>query len=206
MAEVKLPSNSHRARIEAEKKAEEPNKKEVQKVVSGKVVRKENKGRKLTDAIISDDVKHVKSYVVFEVLIPAFKKAISDIVTNGIDMILYGETGHTKKSGNLRSDYVSYRSYSDSSRERRYVDSRSDSDYDDLIFEHRGSAEDVLAHMEDILDEYHQVSIGDMYDLAGVTCDYTYNDYGWTSLRDAEVVRIRDGYYIKLPRAKALRR
>ena len=45
-----------------------------------------------------------------------------------------------------------------------------------------------------------------MYDLAGVTCDYTYNDYGWTSLRDAEVVRIRDGYYIKLPRAKALRR
>ena len=38
MAEVKLPSNSHRARIEAEKKAEEPNKKEVQKVVSGKVV------------------------------------------------------------------------------------------------------------------------------------------------------------------------
>ena len=38
-------------------------------------------------------------------------------------------------------------------------------------------------------------------DLVGVTGNYTDNKYGWTNIRNAEVVRVRDGYRIKLPRA-----
>mgnify|MGYP004450855969 CR=1 FL=1 len=79
------PSNSHKAREEvAEKK--------VEKVVSGKTSTKKKSGmRKLSDTFLSEDVSNVKSYIFSEVLLPAAKKLVSDIVTNGIDMLLYGE-------------------------------------------------------------------------------------------------------------------
>ena len=53
----------------------------------------------------------MKSYIVMDVLVPAIKKAISDIVTNGIDMILYGEAGKSKK--NSTASKVSYQKFYD---------------------------------------------------------------------------------------------
>ena len=58
--------------------------------------------------------------------------------------------------------------------------------------------------MDELIDQYGVVSVGDLYDLVGVTGAYTDNNYGWTDLRTASVVRTRDGYMIKLPRALAL--
>ena len=88
MSEYK--SNSHRS------KNENRDNKKVEKIVSGKArVKKKSGISKLKDNLISEDVDNVKSYAITDVLIPAAKKAISDIVTNGIDMILYGETSVT---------------------------------------------------------------------------------------------------------------
>ena len=79
--------NSHRYK-EAQKRAAAEDKK-VEKVVTGTVkVKKKNEIGRLKDVFISEDVNNVKNYVLMDVLIPAVKKAISDIVTNGIDMIL----------------------------------------------------------------------------------------------------------------------
>ena len=196
MAEYK--SNSHRSK---ELQAKEREKK-VEKVVTGKVITKKKSGiRKFADEFISDDAKNVKSYVFGEVLIPAIKKAISDIVTDGIDMILYGEA----RRGGKRStaDRVSYRNYYDggrsSSREDRGYSSRRS--YDDIILDSRGEAEEVLARMDELMDTYGLVRVADLYDLVGITGDYTDNKYGWTNIRNAEVVRVREGYAIKMPRA-----
>ena len=44
-----------------------------------------------------------------------------------------------------------------------------------------------------------------MYDLSGLTPPYTANSYGWTSIRTAEPVRVRDGgYVLKLPKASPI--
>ncbi|MEG1523874.1 MAG: hypothetical protein RR475_02485 [Clostridia bacterium] len=178
--------------------------KKIEKVVSGTTKTKKNEARKWKDVFISEDVGNVKSYVLMEVLVPALKKAISDIVTNGIDMILYGEPGRTKKSS--PGSKVSYRSYYESRNDREYSDrckARTGFDYDDIIFETRGDAEAVLSSMNDIIDVYRVVSVGDLYDLADVsTTNYTVNRYGWTDLSSADVTRTREGdYVLKLPRA-----
>ena len=55
--------------------------------------------------------------------------------------------------------------------------------------------------MDGMLETYGVVSVADMYDLVGITCNYTDNKYGWTNLRNAEPVRVRDGYMLKLPKA-----
>ena len=58
--------------------------------------------------------------------------------------------------------------------------------------------------MEELIDMYQLVSVADFYDLVGVSGNYTDNRYGWTNVRNAYVVRVRDGYMIKLPKALPL--
>ena len=187
------PSNSHKAREEvAEKK--------VEKVVSGKTSTKKKSGiRKLSDTFLSEDVSNVKSYIFSEVLLPAAKKLVSDIVTNGTNMLLYGEIKN--KKGN--SSKVSYsRYYDDRSRDYRSPVVRNNFE---IIFETRGDAEAVLDAMYDILNQYKVVSVAELYDLASITThNYTCNNYGWIDLRGSSVVRVRDGYILKLPRALAI--
>ena len=102
--------------------------------------------------------------------------------------------------------YRSYGSYYDEPRERRgSASARSHFDYDDIVFETRGAAEDGLDELNAILDTYKVVRVADLYDFAQLTPPHTSNKYGWTSLRNAEVIRLNGGgYIIKLPRACAI--
>ena len=200
MAELDYKPNSKR--YKTEQKDAPADKKKVEKVVKGAVkTRKKSGVSKLKDTFISEDVSNVKSYILMDVLIPAAKKAISDIVRDGIDMILYGDTHRGRSSSS--ASYVSYRSYSDRDRrDNRYESSRSRTIYepDDIILESRVEAEEVLERMNELLDNYGIVSVADLYDLVGKSCDYTANRYGWTNIRNAEPVRVRDGYLLKMPK------
>lgn len=196
--------NSHKSK--EEKKDSGGERKKLEKVISGTAkVKKKSGARKFADTFISEDASNVKSYIFSDVLIPAAKKLISDIVKDGIEMLLYGSTGgRSSSSGRYRGDYVSYNKYSDP-RDRRSSSvsrSRTPYSYDDVVLETRGEAEAVLAQMDDLIDTYKMVRVADFYDLVGVSGHYTDNNYGWTNIRNAEVVRLRDGgYVIKLPRA-----
>lgn len=190
--------NSHKS------KEEKPEKK-IEKVVKGEAkMKKKNGAEKLATIFISEDVGNVRTYIFRDILVPAIKKAISDIFTNGIDMLLYGETGKSKKKSQASS--VSYRGYYDRDKEPdRYYDRRKPSyNVDDFIIETRGEAEEILFRMDELIELYGSVSVADFYDLLGVTRPYTENKYGWTDIRNAYVDRVRNGYVIKLPKARLL--
>lgn len=201
MDENNYTPNSHRFREGQKESSEE--KKKVEKVVNGTVKsKKKSEIKKFADVFISEDAVNVKSYILLDVLIPAVKKAISDIVTNGIDMILYGETNRTKKSSGASK--ISYRSYYDRPNDHKETSSlrtRTGYSYDDIILDNRGEAEEVLSRMDELVSTYGMVSVADLYDLVGITGNYTDNKYGWTDIRSARVDRVRDGYMIKLPKA-----
>ena len=202
MAEYK--ANSHRSKEERKKKK----KKKVERVATGKVkTKKKSEIHKLTDVFISEDISSVKEYIIMDVLLPTVKKAISEMVTNGIDMLLYGEArGNRKDRGGSKVSYSKYYDYGDRDRDydRRRTRTRMGYDYDEIVLESRGEAEEVLERMDDLLDNYGIVSVADLYDLVGITGNYTDNKYGWTSLRNASVQRLRDGYLLKLPKALPL--
>jgi hypothetical protein len=199
--------NSHRSKDESKKESTPPDKK-VEKIVSGTVKsRKKNEISNLADAFAPKDVSGVKTYILMDVLVPAIKKAVSDVVTNGIDMLLYGES-ENKKRGSTASK-ISYRSYYDKPRDYDRSDSdrrraRGGYEYDDIIFDNRGDAESVLEKMVDLIDHYGVVSISDLYDMTGNPGNYTDNKYGWMDISSASTVRIREGYIIKLPKALPL--
>lgn len=194
--------NSNRFK-EEQKNAEE---KRVSKVVKGNVkLKKKSELTKLADVFIAEDVSNVKSYLFMDVLVPAAKKMIRDIVVEGIEMVL-GTTGRSgKSSGGAK---VSYARYYDRDRDdRRSSDrpmARSRFDYDDIVFESRGEATDVLDEMDNVIKAYGYVRVADLYDMANLSQPYTSNKFGWTSVANAEIVRVNGGYIIKLPRAMAI--
>lgn len=189
------------------KEEPKPTEKKVEKVISGQAhQRKRGSMTKFADVFVAEDMDSVKSYIFMDVLVPAIKKAISDIVTNGIDMLLYGENGSTKSKSTASK--VSYRSYYDQRNNDREQYARAyprrGYDFDDVVVETRGEAEEVLTRLDEALATYKTVSIADLYDLVGITAQYTDNKYGWTDIHSAQVVRIRDGYLIKMPRPMPL--
>jgi hypothetical protein len=194
--------NSHKYKEDQKRSVLE---KKVEKVIAGTVKsKKKSEIRKFTDIFISEGINNVKSYILLDVLIPAIKKAISDIVTNGIDMILYGETGKTKSNSIISSHFPKPRDGRNGRRDYSAVRTKTGYNYDDIILDNRGEAEDVLSRMDELISTYGLVSVADLYDLVGVTGNYTDNKYGWTDIRSASVIRVRDGYMLKLPKALPL--
>lgn len=200
--------NSHKSK---EVKEASTTEKKVEKVVTG-VVKPKKKGEisKLTGAIISEDASSVGNYVMMEIIVPALKRAISDVVSKGVNMMLYGDTERPRNGDRAPASRVSYgKQYvRESDRRGDYEPRRARStyDYDDFVINDYGEAEEVKERMLEIMDEYGVVSVSDYYDLLGVTSgNFTDCKYGWTSLRTIDIVRVRDGgYMIKLPRATAL--
>ena len=198
-------SNSLKVR-NGEVTPEEPEK-IVGSVVTGSTSTKKQNGlSKFANSIITESFENVGSWLFSEVVIPNIKKAISDLVTNGVDMLLYGKASGPRSSSSSISK-VSYGSYY-SKPEREVVRAGSDGSsvtYDDIIFSSRGDAEAVITAMEDVIGKYGSVSVADFFELSDVPApNYTLNKYVWTSVRNAQVLRCRDGYIIKMPRAKAI--
>lgn len=198
--EYKPNSYAYRQRMENEQKE-----KRTEKVVRGNVkTKKKSDIYKLADVFIAEDVRSVKAYALMEVIVPAIKKALYDVICDSTGMILGEGRRDTRKRGD--SSYVSYRSYSDTRDRRRTDEVRYHSRFDreDIIFDSKAEAMAVLDQMDAVIEQYRNVRVADMYDMAGLTAPHTANDYGWTNLASAEVVRIRDGYIIRLPKAMPL--
>ena len=195
--------NSHKYREEQKQAAKE---KEIKKVVTSPVtVKKKSEIRKFADVFISEDIATVKSHAINEVLVPTIKKAVVDIVTDGINMMFFGSTGRDKKRNG--TNYVSYNSYSSGTKADRFAsDSVSTNrfDYGDIVFKYRGEAEAALSQLRDVIEDYGFVTVADLFDMVEQTAPHTANRYGWTNLNSADVIRVRDGYVIKLPTARVI--
>ena len=187
-------SNSKKSKINT---VEDKNK--VDKIVKGKV--KTKKKNSVLASFINDDLQDIKKYIVEDVLIPTIKKTITDVVKNSIDMFFYGEVSRSNRSNSSR---ISYSSYYDRDREPRSRSRRNSLLIDDIVLESRAEAEEVLDRLDEMIEEFGMASVLNLYDLIGVTAPFTADKYGWTDIRNATAVRVRDGYLLKLPRVMAL--
>lgn len=192
-------ANSHRSKMEHAETVED--KKKVEKIISGTAkTNKKTVGQKFVEAFIPDDVTNVGDYLLQDIFVPSAKKLFEELVTSGISILLYGDAGRSGRS-NTRAGRVNYNSIHDgSNRNNNSTRSRSRYDYEEVKLDSRGDAEDVLDRMCELVAAYGMASVADLYDLVGITGNYTDNKYGWTDLRNAYVERARDGYLIKMPR------
>lgn len=197
---VDFPSNSHNTREQIGEKGE--SEKKVDKIVTGKVMTKKKPlSKKMSELLFGDNITNVSQYLIYDVIVPAAKNTISDLVTGGIDILLYGERRNPRARRSKGKSYISYSNYYNDSRGRRDESyrRRARHSFDDIILESRGEAEDVLSHLVELTETYGMASVADFYDLVGVTGSFTDNKYGWDNLASSRVIRVRDGYLIELP-------
>lgn len=205
------PNNSDRAKNRREN--EETETPRVHKVTKGKVIKKKKSAfRRIKEAFGIHESQGVLDYIFYDIIIPATKNMLMDSIANGAEMAIFGEARGRRDyrrgygGGRYAYDRVSYhRDDYDRERDRDRRDRRDRipsgmSDYDDILFATQSDAEGVLTGLLDIIDSYDEVRVSDLYDLAGITVDYTCGNYGWRNLSSARTKRVRDGYVLDLPR------
>lgn len=186
--------------------------KKVRRVISGKV--SQRKTPILDKVINGDTTKAIFDYIVWDILVPAFKNTLSDIVTNGMDMALFGESSsRSRRSNRLQRSkdrtYVSYSEYYDRDRQprsgrldRESVISRPNSRhrFEDVVFDTRADAEEVLSTLAELIDQYDFATVADFFDASGLESKYTDRNYGWDKLDSGFVRPIRGGFVLDLPK------
>lgn len=210
MAKVELPESSlnfpSNSNISKNEIVEE--KPKVKKIVKGKVItKKPSFGRRFKDTFFGDEAGDVKGYILLDVIIPSIKDLISDVVTGGIDLLLFGERRSRGRRTSTNGSYTSYSSYYGNNRsQQRPQTVRGPSHIvKDIIFTSRGEAEEVLGNMIDTIKDYGTVSVADLYDMVGEPGQFTDNAWGWVDLGQSSVRRVAEGYILVLPRPQSLK-
>lgn len=188
----------------------------VEAVVTGTVVRRKKPlGRRLLETFFgSEDARGVWQYVTEDVLIPAAKDMVTDAITGGVERAIFGEVRGRGRGprGGSGGNYVSYNRYSsggapigggrpDNSRREISRNARASHEFDELVYATKAEAAGVLDKLLFLIDKYGVATVADFYEASDVDARFTDEKYGWSELRDADVVRVRGGgYIITLPR------
>ncbi len=168
---------------------------------------------KFKDSFLGES-ENLGDYVLYDVLVPAFRDTVSDMGFGIIERLFGGGRSGGRGGYNSRivrdrgKSYVSYNSVQNDNRRdsKRDFDnnSRARHNFENIIFTNKWEAEDVLAHLVELSIEYGEATVRSFYELSNIEADYTDDRYGWTSLRDAYVDRTRDGHVIIFPPTRPL--
>lgn len=207
-----FPSNSKRP----SRGREDP--KHIERVVQSEVVRRKTPlTRRVSQNLLGGDAQSVWGFMFGDVLIPAARDMIADALTGGIERAIFGDSrGPSSRSRNRHRGgplgHTSYDRYHSSSRgvrdePRRELSrrARSSHNFDEIILGSRAEADEVLDRLEDLCDRYESATVANLYELVGLDSAYTDNKWGWTSMRNADVQRVRGGgYLLNMPRPEPL--
>lgn len=169
-------------------------------------VKKESLGTKLKRIFFSEDVDNVGSFILLDVLVPAIKDTFASIIENTVNVALFGSSRGRAYGQRSISPQARANLYWNSSvgNQRPYANEqrpRSSNNFREIIYDTQADANRVLDSMIDLVSTYGVASISDLYSFSGLSSDnFTNNDYGWTNMQGARVVRARDGYVLELPK------
>ena len=173
--------------------------------------------QKVRDAFISEEVHDIKSYIVFDVIIPAVKTTFRNLIVNSLDLSLFGKVGGGKRDGSRNDTYIAYerayggkgggeRMYSPrpQTRDNGSIDVR---EIDRVWFETEQEANDVIYVCREIYDANAGVlSVAEFLDAAQMKTSPIHHKWGWIDISHASAEPYPDGsgWYVNLPRPRPL--
>lgn len=198
--------------------------KQVKKVVSGKVSqRPKSLGKRFKDMFVSDS-SNFAEHVVENVVVPTVKDMALSIATQmvdgfrqGVEEMLFGPDGKERRrrttSYGTGRPVVNYTRYSSTSSVRRTSADRDrpvrgealrrSNRVKEIIVETRDDGDAVIEELDAIIDNPNvgHCTVGDFYAACGESTRSTDEEWGWTDLSQARVVKLdEDEYLIKMPR------
>lgn len=196
-------SNASKQRPNAE--AANTDRPKLERVTTGDPVRvKKPLGRRIAESFTGDDIHSVGSFVLFEVVLPEAKRLIADVFTQGIERALFGSS--SPRSNARTGGYTPYNRMSVSGTANNRPSGptispqgRARHNFSEIVLAKREEAVDVLDRLQMAVEEFHMATVGDLYDLVGITGNFNDNKWGWTSLSGSQIRMVRGGYVIDLP-------
>ena len=206
-----FPSNSRSQPV----RREEPHK--VKRIVQSTVVRQKTPlGRRVWKNLFGGDVRSIFGYVAGDIIAPAFRDLISDAAGATVDRALFGESAGRRgryRGASIHTPYNRYSSPNPTNRSRRDEErgrdmsprGRAIHDFDEIIIETRAEAQEVLLQLDDHIAKYDAVSVADLYEMVGISANFTDAKWGWTDIRSADVTRLGTrGYLLNLPKPEII--
>jgi hypothetical protein len=158
------------------------------------------------ERLIGSHSDEIADYALWEVLIPALKSTITDIISNSIEMLFYGEPrrGSRDRGDRSKVSYTQYYGDRDRGKTEHYYARKSRYEFDDIVMPTRQDCEDILGQLIDLIDDYGKVSVSELYDIVGKGDEYVDQKWGWTNLSQAGYRSVRNGWILDLPKPKPL--
>jgi len=197
---MELPDKSVGPQPSAQKKVKEPI------IPAGSAVAVSRPARRrVLDFLIAESPKAVSKKIASDVIVPRIKQGLEEALNGLIAGMFWGgnrppgmSMGHTMRGGG--SVYSALSSGGSSLMAARQATEVKQVSYEDLVFPTQDYAEQVLANMIDLLNEYRVVAVGDLNDLVGNSSKPSDNAYGWNNLEGVRISKDRDGFKLELPR------
>lgn len=184
------------------KRNEDLIKKKVDAIVSGKVSdKKPSNFSRIKDEIIKSDFSSISSAVMSEIIIPKMTDLFFNALDSGLHMLFYGNIGNrTTTSQGPKRDYTAYSKNTISTTRTSSRVSGLDIDYRDVILEDVSEAKRLVMNIENVLDTHGELSVADLYAMADIKkYDTIYNNYGWREMKPRPLIKVKDGWLVKMP-------
>ena len=174
--------------------------------------KKKKFGQKMKEAMFSEDIGNgsVTEYVFFKIMIPSIKRVLSDMANTAINMALGLDPKTRTITANTHTANASVYRDRNYNRPRDDYYSRSREALSELEWD-EDTANDIYNQVIDLIDQYGQCSISDVYSIMGLGDRIRSTDgrWGWTSPRGIDIVHLdarHDRNIIDFPSAQPLNR
>lgn len=222
MTETPTPKTNYSGTKKATETLPEKVEARLQKIEGLSVVKtKPGIGKRIKESFGGQDLKSVGLYLVLEVMVPASRDLLFDLIKEGGHRAIYGDTSRRSSSGTnsiLGGNRIRPTSYSSMSApslsgNRRPGDTnlnplnRPKFDFDEFVIGNREDAQEVLERMTDAIEEFGVVTVADFYDLMGVSGNgFTDQKMGWDAkgFNGVDVKKVREGYILELPNPRGI--
>jgi hypothetical protein len=199
------PDNSDSA-----KEPEESDRVKLEPIVKTAVTRhKQTAWDKVKETMFGASAREVGHDVLTDVIVPAIKDLIVTSGNAALESIFWGRTGQGPRGGHNRRQHVSYDKVTKKtpfeSERKMSQKARASHNFDEIVFDTRGEAEEVRDALTDYAERFDVAPISALYDLVGITGSFQDDKWGWYELRGANVTRARvGGYLLNLPRPEPI--
>lgn len=198
MAEVKyneLKPNSQKYKDESQNAEERP---KIDKVITSPVTKPKHHGLgKVLGFFLVESPSVAAKQVLKEEIVPGIGRLIFNALSSSLEHMFGFE------SGSYEIDKSSYHDYSKHSRKsdpnRKSVSFNNLEEFREWTFS-EDDAEAILEALNDSLDVYGDAPIALIYEACQIPPDESHYNYGWTDLKNADVIHTRKGWRLQLPK------
>lgn len=192
----KLKPNSQKYKDEMEKRDKQ------EQIITTPVVKPKKTGlRKVLGFFLTESPAEAARQVLTEEIRPGIGRLIFNALSSGLEHMFGFEEGYDYSLKD-RSSYRAYDKASDRDNRKR-VTRKSLEEFREWKFS-KDDAENILIALEDSIDEYGDAPVAMIYEAIGEAPDPEHYNYGWSDLKNSDIVHTRGGWSIQLPRIERI--